>query len=41
MPVGKKGRLAGLGIYFVKELMDEIKYHKDENDINVLLLEKR
>jgi PAS domain S-box-containing protein len=34
-------QIGGLGIHFVKELMDEITYHKDENDNNVFVLEKR
>ncbi len=36
-----KREIGGLGIYFVKELMDQVSYGKDENDTNVLVLEKK
>lgn len=33
-------KLGGLGIYFVKELMDKVSYVKDKNQTNLLVLEK-
>jgi serine/threonine-protein kinase RsbW len=33
-------QIGGLGIYFVNELMDHVTYNKDENNENVLVLEK-
>ena len=33
-------QIGGVGIYLVKELMDHVSYNKDENNTNVLLLEK-
>jgi serine phosphatase RsbU (regulator of sigma subunit)/anti-sigma regulatory factor (Ser/Thr protein kinase) len=32
--------VGGLGIFFVKELMDQISYHKDENNANAFIMEK-
>jgi serine/threonine-protein kinase RsbW len=31
----------GLGIFFVKELMDNVTYNRNEDNINQLILEKR
>jgi PAS domain S-box-containing protein len=33
-------KLGGLGIYFVKELMDDVSYSKEDNHTNLLVLEK-
>jgi len=33
-------QIGGLGIYLVKELMDNVTYNRDENNNNVLVLEK-
>lgn len=35
-----KRDIGGLGMYFVKELMDRVTYQKTENNINLLVLEK-
>ena len=34
-------QIGGLGVFFVKELMDNITYKKDENNSNLLVLEKK
>jgi len=34
-------KIGGLGIHFVKEMMDEVSYMKDDNNTNLLILEKR
>ena len=33
-------KLGGLGVYLIKELMDEVSYEKDSNHQNLLVLEK-
>jgi PAS domain S-box-containing protein len=33
-------KLGGLGIYFVRELMDNVSYQKEENNTNLIVLEK-
>jgi len=33
-------KVGGLGVFFVQELMDEVIYRREENGINLLILEK-
>jgi anti-sigma regulatory factor (Ser/Thr protein kinase) len=32
--------IGGLGLYLVKEMMDRVAYRKDENNTNVMILER-
>jgi anti-sigma regulatory factor (Ser/Thr protein kinase) len=38
-PLGDR-EIGGLGIYLVNEMMDRVDYKRDENDTNVMVLEK-